>query len=126
MQNDEHIQKILIEIAKTDKSEEVRQMAIKHLDDIDALIEIAQTDPDSEIRLEAISRIGDNAEWCQKCQDILIQIAKTDKEYYIRSRVAEYIEDRKILIDIAQNDESDFVRKEIIRQLFRPNINKLI
>lgn len=98
-------QKILVQIAKTDDNKYLRVNAAKKIDDENVLIDIAKNDPDNWVRRQIIKYKITN-------QDALIYIAKTDEGYGVSGEAVKKIEDQSALIDLAKNYSSiDAVKK---------------
>lgn len=128
-------QKLLAEIAMTDKETLVCKAAVENLKDLQLLIEFARADKRSDLReaaignrnftdLKLLSKIAktDHSFWIRfiavsnpnlNDEKLLADIATTDKDPTVRGAAVRYkkFTDQKLLAEIARTDESSDVRK---------------
>ena len=122
-------QKVIEEIARSDKERYVREKAVNKITNQDILYEIALTDTEYKIREAAFNKINDQnifedivRQNNSKCnfrkeavsklmnQNILTEIAKTDIDRYVRLAAIKNLTEKNVLEDIAGNDKDRFVR----------------
>jgi len=101
----------LAKIAKSNKDERTRFMALRRLEDQVFLMEIATNNEDENerIRYEAAQRLNDQA--------LLEEFAKNFKDKHARQRAVCSLTNKVVLLEIAQNDNEAWIRFEAIRKL---------
>jgi hypothetical protein len=102
-------QRLLTEIALTDKRRWVRQAATSGLTDQALLANIAKNDPEFEVRCEAVRCLTD--------QSLLARIASGDPDFSLREIAVSKLTDQSLLAEIANTDPSTSVRGKAVSKL---------
>jgi len=105
-------QEILFIIAKTDNSEDVRHAAINQITDQRILADIAKEAETAEISVMAVEKLTD--------QNLLAEIIRNEKEYsyYDTYKVAvKKLVDQDILLYVMNNEDSFVIRKLAVKNI---------
>ncbi len=113
-------QKILSDVAKYEKNQKVRYIAVYKLNDQNVLHWVTKHDKNWEIRRIAV----ENKFFFD--QKLLMNIAKKDEEFRVRTSAVKKIKNQKHLTYIYINDSSFWVRKTAVENVYFKNENVLI
>jgi hypothetical protein len=101
-------QRVLADVAKNDKVWNVSQAAWNRMTDQSLLAEIAKNDENWKVREEAVKRITD--------QSVLADVAKNDKEKQVSRAAVKRTTDPNVLADVAKNHENWLGREEAVKR----------
>ena len=96
-------------IAKNASATEVRIAVVRKVKEASLLAEIAQSDKDANVRAAAVNQMTDRA--------VLADIAQTDSDAGVREVAVRRIDDNAILANIAQSDSDAGVRATAVNQM---------
>ncbi len=103
-------QDLFIKIALNKKAKsQLRQAAVKKIEDQDVLVKLAKKDKAYWVRTEAVRKISD--------QEILKKLMKYEKNEMVRRVLIQKIDDQDLIESTALNDENEDVRMSAVGKL---------
>ena len=102
----------MIDIIENETYKEVLKEAIRNpnLKDGDALEGYARSHGNWNVRLAAVGNVNIH-------QNVIYDVAKTDKVWYVRNEAVKYIDDESRLKEIAKTDLHSWIRVNAIRHI---------